>query len=156
MKSDLKKCIEDLQEKQDKLSSLLKAGKISPRYNQHLGLTFQYFKNAINYLEGIYESKTLPSSNEDLEKVSKRYIKPLLLIYDLFSEKIGKKTLEDDRALEGIAIDFFRMSALAGIDTMVLIEESSFKPKARVELIGINLKDSVSRGAKNAPIIVVK
>ena len=151
----LKENIQDLQKKPDLLNSLYKAGKISPRYNQHLGLVLQYFKDVINILESIFNEECVPLSEDEFKKINNRYIKPLLAIYSLLIDKIEKEMLEDDKALESIAMDFFRMSALPGIDTMVLIEKGGTKLKARVAPISINLKDSYSNHLRNAPIIVV-
>lgn len=59
----LKENIQDLQNKPKLLNSLYKAGKISPRYNQHLGLVLQYFKDVINFLQSIYDEKSEPISS---------------------------------------------------------------------------------------------
>ncbi len=147
----LKEIIEDLQGKRDVLNSLYRAGKISPRYNQHIGLTLESFKNVIIHLQRIYDEKSLPLSKEDLKKISDREVKPLLLFYSLFSDKIEKEMNENDKALESIAMDFFRMNGLPGIDTMVVIEEIGFK----VNFIPVFLKDGSINASKNAPIIVV-
>jgi len=151
----LKENIQDLQKKPVLLNSLYKAGKISPRYNQHLGLVLQYFKDVTNFLQSIYDEKSEPISKDDLDKINNRCIKPLLVIYNLLIDKIEKEMLEDDKALESISMDFFRMSALPGIDTMVLIEKGGLKLKAKVAPISMNVKDSYSNHLKNAPIIVV-
>ncbi len=151
----LKENIEDLQKKRDMLNSLYRAGKISPRYNQHLRLVLESFKIMINHLQHIYEENSVPLSKDDLKKISDREIKPLLLLYSLFSDKIEKEMQGNDKALESIAMDFFRMNALPGIDTMVIIEEGGIKLKARVEFIQVYLKDGSRNASKNAPIIVV-
>lgn len=151
----LKENIQDLQKKPVLLNSLYKAGKISPRYNQHLGLVLQYFKEIINFLQNIHDEKSEPISKDELEKINNRCIKPLLTIYSLLIDKIEKEMQEDDKVLESIAMDFFRMSALPGIDTMVLIEKGGPKLIARVGPISINLRDSYSNHLRNAPIIVV-
>lgn len=147
----LKENIEDLQKKRDVLNSLYRAGKISPRYNQHLRLTLESFKNVINHLQYILEEKSVLLSKEELKKISDRMINPLLLIYGIFLDKIEKEMHENDKALESIAMDFFRMNAMPGIDTMVIIEEKGL----RVKFIPVYLKDGSRNASKNAPIIVV-
>src|SRR3990172_2290351 len=147
----LKENIEDLQKKRDKLNSLYRAGKISPRYNQHLRLMLESFKNVIYHLQYIYEEKSVLLSEEELKKIRDREVKPLLLLYSLFSDKIEKEMHENDKALESIAMNFFRMNALPGIDTMVIIEEIGL----RVEFIPVYLKDGSRTASKNAPIIIV-
>ena len=152
----LKENIEDLKKKNASLNSLYRMGKISPRYNQHLRLILENFKIVINHLQHIYEEKSVPLSKEDRKKITDREIMPLLLVYDLFSDKMSKEMQENDKALESIAMDFFRINALAGIETMVIIEEGGFKLNARVEFIQIYLKDGNINASKITPIIVVK
>jgi len=152
----LKENIADLKTKRALLNSLYRGGKISPRYNQHLRLILEYFKIVINHLQQIYEEKSVLLSREDRKKIIDREIRPLLTIYDLFSDKIANRMQENDKALESIAMDFFRINALPGIETMVLIEEGGFKLNARVEFIQVHLKDRYINASQSTLIIVVK
>lgn len=148
----IKDNIEDLKTKKALLNSLYKKGKISPRYNQHLMLLIDNFNYVINFLQQVYEEKSPPLHKEDRKKYIDRAIKPLLLVYDLFSDKIEKEMYGNDKALESIAIDFFRINALPGIETMVIIKNGDF---ARNEFISIYYKDGSTKQSRKTPIIVV-
>lgn len=146
--------IEDLKTKRKSLNSLYRLGKISPRYNQHLKLLLENSDYVIHFLQQIVEEKSSIIHDRERKKIIDRAIIPLLLVYELFSDKINKEMHETDKALESIAMDFFRMNALPGIETMVLIEEGDF---AKNQYIPIYYKDGsrVQKQSKNTPIIVV-
>lgn len=148
----IKDNIEDLKKKKDLLNSLYKKGKISPRYNQHLMILIDSFDYVINFLQQVYEEKIPRLRKEDRKKYIDRTIAPLLLNYGLFSDKIEKEMHGDDKALESIAIDFFRMNALPGIETMVVIKNGDF---ARNQFMSIFYKDGSRKQSRKTPIIVV-
>lgn len=148
----IKENIDDLMKKKESLNSLYRQGKISPRYNQHLRILIENFDYVMNFLQQVYEEKSPILHEEDRKKIIDRMTIPLLLVYDLFSDKILKEMHENDKALESVAMDFFRINALPGIETMVIIEDGDF---ARNEFIPVYYRDGTKKQSKKTPIIVV-
>ena len=141
MIDSLKENIDYLKYKQSKFLDLFTNGKISPRYNLHLGLLLKFFEYTIQQLEDISETKIGVISEEKSEKLKTRTFNTLETLSVLFLKKIENDTSVDEKILESISMDFFRMSYKPGIDTMVLIDKIDTKPSASVAPIPIEFKE---------------